>query len=113
MGIPGIVARQTQVGVEEWEKHMARHKQTHGLHTNQTKFLDALASLDLKLSVSQSLSDSPFSSIKASASTGLSELLYVDHVLNFRIYSPHYYCAHHHQKLQDPFFTVISFFFSG
>ena len=76
MGIPGIVARQTQVGVEEWEKHMARHKQTHGLHTNQTKFLDALASLDLKLSVSQSLSDSPFSSIKASASTGLSELFY-------------------------------------
>ena len=74
MGIPGIVARQTQVGVEEWEKHMARHKQTHGLHTTQTKFLDALASLDFKLSVSQSLSDSPFSSIKASASTGLSEL---------------------------------------
>ena len=35
-------------------------------------FVDALASLDFKLSVSQSLSDSPFSSIKASASTGLS-----------------------------------------
>ena len=38
MGIPGIVARQTQEGVGEWEKHMARHKQTHGLHTIQTKF---------------------------------------------------------------------------
>ena len=23
--------------MEEWEKHMARHKQTHGLHTIQTK----------------------------------------------------------------------------
>ena len=41
-------------------------------------FLDALASLDFKLSVSQSLSDSPFSSIKASASTGLSELFYMN-----------------------------------
>ena len=40
-------------------------------------FLDALASLDFKLSVSQSLSDSPFSSIKASASTGLSEFKFV------------------------------------
>ena len=59
------------MGVEEWEKHMARHKQTHGLHTIQTKFLDALASLDFKLSVSQSLSDSPF--FTASASTGLSD----------------------------------------
>ena len=39
-------------------------------------FLDALASLDFKLSVSQSLSDSPFSSIKASASTGLSDYFY-------------------------------------
>ena len=38
MGIPGIVARQTQVGVEEWEKHMARRKQTYGLHTIKTKF---------------------------------------------------------------------------
>ena len=37
-------------------------------------FLDALASLDLKLSVSGSVINSPFSSIKASASTGLSEL---------------------------------------
>ena len=38
-------------------------------------FLDALASLDFKLSVSQSLSDSPFSSnFTASASTGLSDL---------------------------------------
>ena len=36
-------------------------------------FLDALASLDFKLSVRQSLSDSPFSIIKASASTGLSD----------------------------------------
>ena len=35
------------------------------------KFLDALASLEFKLSVSQSVSDLPFS---ASASTGLSEL---------------------------------------
>ena len=41
-------------------------------------FLDALASLDLKLSLSQWVSDSPFSSIKASASTGLSELLLQD-----------------------------------
>ena len=38
-------------------------------------FLDALASLDFKLPVSQSLNDSPFSSIKASASTGLSEFI--------------------------------------
>ena len=37
-------------------------------------FLDALASLDFMLSLRQSVSDSPLSSIKASASTGLSEL---------------------------------------
>ena len=37
-------------------------------------FLDALAFLDFMLSISQSLSGSFFSSIKASASTGLSEL---------------------------------------
>ena len=46
-------------------------------------FLDALASLDFKLSVTQSLSDSPFSSIKASASTGLSEL-FVSNLLSYQ-----------------------------
>ena len=45
---------------------------------DENDFLDALASLDLKLSVSQWVSNSPFSSIKASASTGLSELFEMD-----------------------------------
>ena len=39
-------------------------------------FLDALASLDFKLSVTESVSDSPF--FTASASTGLSELFIMD-----------------------------------
>ena len=49
MGIPGIVARQTQVGVEEWEKHMARRKQTYGLHTIKTKFFCMNLLVDIRM----------------------------------------------------------------
>ena len=50
-------------------------------------FLDALASLDFKLSVSQSLSDSPF--FTASASTGLSDY-FLRLKENFRLLSTGY-----------------------
>ena len=39
----------------------AHSQQGMGGHSKDLSFLDALASLDLKLSVSQSVSDSPFS----------------------------------------------------
>ena len=50
----------------------------HNFEFSENDFLDALASLDFKLSVSESVSNSPF--FTASASTGLSDYLcmYVD-----------------------------------